>query len=209
MKTLAIAFLIFGYAILHCVLLTRDAEPQIHGSRQETVSKSAEQDNLSRKLKSYSERFELHYLRETTLPVGETEVRIWVGFGLFTPRCIVFNDTNKGFETTYLTLSSEDEVGKVNKETLVPKRMELLKFREFILNHAVLRMNLHPDKLHMADPDQEIIVVEIRSASDYKLAYYAVSSKSQDGKVVRDFLKVIENEFCRSIILDSAVACRM
>lgn len=56
-------------------------------------------------------------------------------------------------------------------------------------------IDLKPDDQHLADPDEEVIAIELKSGQRYDLVYYSVGTQSESGKSIIRLCRTIEKEF--------------
>jgi hypothetical protein len=107
------------------------------------------------------------------------------------PRCFVFRGGNDLRQASYLTIQDSTARTKV----LDSPRNGWPAFDQLLRDHKVtVPMELKPDD-QVADPDEEIIAIELKSGKQYDLVYYSLGSQSEDGKSVVRLCQTIENEF--------------
>lgn len=157
--------------------------------------------DILRRINLYSDQYGLTNLKDASLGEDESEVRIWVGFGLFAPRCFSFGKIKDKFEANFVSLKAVSGKTVVNKMSLLPVGKDWKIFDEYLNKHPIFEGNLTADKEHIADPDEEIIFVEIKQGKTYTFFHYSISTTSKDGILVVGLGEAAEKEFGISLIL--------
>jgi hypothetical protein len=149
-------------------------------------------DAVRAALKREGSKLNLEDLAELKLGPAENEIRVWVGLGVLVPRCFVFKSGNDLREASYLTI--QDSAART--EVLDPPHNGWPAFDRLLRAHKLTSpLELKPDAQYVADPDEEIIAIELKSGERYDLVYYSLGTQSEDGKSVVTLCQAIENEF--------------
>lgn len=139
-----------------------------------------------------SSKLNLKALREVHFDPADSEIRVWVGFGLYVPRCFVLrrvHDLNQAYLVT-----SQDSNAKLSP--LAAPQSGWPAFDQLLKDHKINSpIELKLDDEHLADPDEEVIAVEVKSGERYDLVYYPVGTQTEDGKKVITVCKTIEKDF--------------
>jgi len=134
----------------------------------------------------------------------ETETRVWVGFGLAYPRCVILRNLNGKQDALYIAPriiggnAALDVRGKVirAKVPLPPPKSGWAEFGRFLKSKGIESpLRLSPDKGHVPDPDQESIVVEQKSQGSYNMVFFPLYTESKDGEKALAVCRRIEQEF--------------
>ncbi len=156
---------------------------------------------IQRAIKRESLNLKINNLRDTVSD-AETEIRIWVGFGMAYPRCFIMKELSGRREAFYIapkTIGSKVEVqGEVPmvKRSLDSPKSGWNEFAQFTKKQGVdSPMKLSLDDQHVPDPDEESIAIEVKSHGPYKMVFYALSTKSEDGQKALQVCRKLEQEF--------------
>lgn len=134
----------------------------------------------------------LEDLKEVRLSPSESELRVWVGFGVLVPRCFVLKRGNGGHQALYLTVQDSS----VKPRPLTSPQGGWPEFDQVLKDHKVVSpIGLKPHDEFAGDPDEEIIAIELKSGDRYDLVHYSVGTQSQDGKTAISLCKSIEKAF--------------
>jgi hypothetical protein len=146
-------------------------------------------------------KLKINNLRDTASE-AETEIRIWVGFGMLYPRCFIMKELNGRREAFYIapkTIGGKKDVqGEVpmTKLSLESPKSGWNEFAEFIKKQGVdSPMKLSLDAQYLPDPDEESIAIESKSHGNYEIVFYTLSTKSEDGQKALQVCRKIEQEF--------------
>ena len=148
-------------------------------------------------IKRESLKLKIGNLKDTA-STGAKEIRIWITFGLITPRIFINKELNGKQEAFYI---SSKAVGKRAKIAMVqlplqPPTSGWNEFAEFMKNHGIdSPMKLSFDERYAPDPDEEAIAIEINSNGKYELVFYTLSTTSEDGHKALEVCRRIEQEF--------------
>lgn len=137
-------------------------------------------------------KLNLRDLREVHFDSADSEIRVWVGFGLFVPRCFVLRRVNDQYQASLITIQDSS----VKTSPLASPQNGWAAFDQLLKDHKITPpIQLKPDDEHLADPDEEVIAVEVKSGERYALVYYPVGTQTDDGKNVVTLCKTIEKDF--------------
>lgn len=144
-------------------------------------------------------KLKINNLRDTASE-AETEIRIWVGFGMLYPRCFIMKELNGRREAFYIAPNTNgDKTGGEVRMTKLPlgsPKSDWNKFAEFIKKQGVdSPMKLSLDAQYLPDPDEESIAIEAKSHGNYEMVFYTLSTKSEDGHKALEVCRKIEQEF--------------
>jgi hypothetical protein len=133
-----------------------------------------------------------------------TEVRILVGFGLAHPRYFILNSRNGTYEASLIT--AKVVAGKAvidEKGRLLSTRIPLSapssgwdNFEKFLKDQGIespIKLSLNDRDI--PDPDDEIIVIEVKSGSVYSMVFFPSNTESEDGKKAWAVWERIKQEF--------------
>lgn len=151
---------------------------------------------LQRGLKSASLELNLESLSESD---SDDQFRLWVGFGLLTPRCFILKRINGAEKATYHSVQRKRaaETALVNSATALKKpKSGWRSFDAFLKSKGVdSTINLTSDFDYPSDDDREIIVIEVRSRAAYEMVFFSTQAKSPDGVRALAVCHRIENDF--------------
>lgn len=131
---------------------------------------------------------------------AETEIRLWVGFGMLYPRCFIMKELNESRDAFYIAPKTNDIKTRrkvsIAKLSLEPPKSGWNEFAEFIKNQGIdFPMKLAFDDQYVPDPDEESIAIEVKSHGNYQMIFYTLSTKSEDGHKALAVCRRIEQEF--------------
>jgi hypothetical protein len=158
---------------------------------------------MLRQLAGLSKQAGIASLKDANLPAGQTEIRIWKGFGLTYPRCFILAITNGNAAASFLAPSVRGNKAVfrngnpvyVNTPLNAP-RSGWDSFLAYLREHGIRSsVDLAQDKRYMPDPDAEELVLESKNGSRHTMAYYHDSTASVDGKKAFDVCKQLRSEF--------------
>lgn len=161
-------------------------------------------ETLQYLLKQESLKLSIEDLREAKLSDGESEIRIWLGFGLAYPRCFMLRNLNGREEAAFIgpRKVSFDARSVGNAQVLMPKiplgppRIGWPQFDQLLKQQGFgSPIQLTLDESYTADPDEEIIVVEAKSGASYSMVFFPVFTESVDGRKALAVCKMIEQQF--------------
>lgn len=164
-----------------------------------TFASSSQSDIYERALKREAQELNLKNLSESN---ARDEVRLWVGFGLITPRCFVLKSEG-GIEkaTYYSTEPNPAETVRPKRGVKVVLPLKTPKsgwnhFRTFLKDNGVAApLRLTSDSDSLVDPDGEAIVIEVRSPRGYEMVFFPTTTKTPDGRKALGVCQKIESEF--------------
>lgn len=154
-------------------------------------------------LKGESAKLGIGSLRDSPDVVG-TEVRVLVGFGLAHPRCFILTTRNGKHEATLVAGKVIGGRAALNKEGNVLSTKVALhdpasgwdKLEEFLKDQGIespIKLSLDGDQL--SDPDEEQIVVEVKSGSVHSMVFFRLNTESEDGKKAWRIWERLKREF--------------
>lgn len=154
-------------------------------------------------VKSESAKLGVSSLNDSPEEPG-TEVRVLVGFGLAHPRYFILKNrsgTNEAFLITAKVVGGKaamDGKGGLlsTKITLSAPSSGWDEFERFLKDQGIESpIKLLLDDRDTPDPDQETIVVEVKSGSDYSMVFFPSNTESEDGKKAWAAWEKIKREF--------------
>ena len=164
-----------------------------------SVDSTVQRDIYQRALEKESQNFNLQNLSESN---SKDEVRVWVGFGLITPRLFILKRERGIDKATYYSIEpNPDKTVRPRRGVKVVLPLASPKsgwndFRTFLKANGVeASLKLTSDFDTLVDPDGESIVIEARSARGYEMVFLPRNSKSADGKKALAICHRIESEF--------------
>ena len=157
-------------------------------------------DEMLRKVAGLSKQAAIANLKDANLPHGYTEIRIWKGFGLTYPRCFVLSLTNGNPSASFVApaVVGNKVVFRNGKPVYANTPLGWPHsgwddFLDYLKRHGIgSSINLALDKRYVADPDSEVLVLEMKTGSRYTMAYYNDSTATVDGKKAFDVCKHID-----------------
>jgi hypothetical protein len=160
-------------------------------------------DEMLRRVAGLSKQTRVANLKDVNLRDDQTEIRIWKGFGLISPRCFIIVIANGKPAASFVTAKVVDNRGVFQNGNLVyintplnAPRSGWDNFITYLHGHGIRSsINLVLDKRYMPDPDSEELVLEMKTGSRHTMAYYNDSTATADGKKAFDVCKQIRNEF--------------
>lgn len=177
-------------------ILQEEIEP--HWINNINLHKEGEKqdDSISKEIGSLSNIAGLENLRNIDVNQSDYELRIWVGFGNFSPGSFIFRKVNSDFDSHYISFSHLGNEKKVTKKKLNLSQKALSNFYYNLKNNGFLpTMKFYKDKNHISDPDEAIIVVEIKQNQKYKMFWFPGSTSSRQGQKIFKLIDKVENLF--------------
>jgi len=166
---------------------------------QGNLEANADYRLFRRAVKTESQKLALKDLNESD---SRDEVRLWVGFGLITPRCFILKREGGSDSATYYSTEPDPAAtAPARKTSLVTLTLKAPKsgwndFEAFLRAKGVDSIiNLIADVDYSADPDSEAIVIEVKSHAGYNMVFFPANTKSPDGRKAIEVCHKIENEF--------------
>ena len=132
------------------------------------------------------------------------EVRVLVGFGLAHPRYFILTSRRGTHEASLITAKVVGGKAVIDKKgRLLSTKMVLSapssgwdEFERFLKDQGIESpIKLSLDDVDIPDPDQEIIVVEVKSGSVYSMVFFPSNTESEDGKKAWAVWERIKREF--------------
>ena len=179
------------------------AEQQENESLKKEGHLGSQLDDMQREIKRESAKLRIQSLKEDSAN-PRPETRIWVGFGLFYPRCLILKGA--AGKRTAVYLGTNEGAGPAAKGA---KSRDLIthtvldvpisgwdKVDRFLIDQGIeslLKLSL--DNEHVPDPDEEIIVVEVKSGTLYSMVFFSPSPGNADGRKVVAVCRMVEREF--------------
>ena len=154
-------------------------------------------------LKHESERLRIKNLSDSGSDSG-TETRIWVAFGLRYPRCLILKSIDKKkAKAVYITangirggVATTPEGGFIHQNTLGAPKAGWDNLDKFLKDQGVSSpIQLSLDEQHLDDPDEESIVIEVKSGTQYSLVFFSRYTETADGRKAVAVCQRIEEEF--------------
>ncbi len=133
-----------------------------------------------------------------------TEFRLYIGFGLFFPRCFIYRSLDNKREALLIDAKVRnnkavfDSTGKIQPETkvLAGPVSGWESFEKALADNGVgYTISLKFDVYDIVDPDEGSIVLELRSEQGYSAVSYTSDNDSEDSKKARRICELVEKEF--------------
>lgn len=151
---------------------------------------------ISMEIQDYSQEIGLSNLEGTSFANNDYEVRIWVGFSLFTPRLFLFHQNSRESLASYYAADSASRKIQYNKTSLNKPKSGWNNFRQYLIEQQIsLTKKPYPKKEKFIDPDEELVVIEMKTKDDYLLVAYLIRTINPRGKKVLDICRKVEKEF--------------
>jgi hypothetical protein len=196
----SIFILLFGY---RCSSETNVISPSPTPTPAATVppmEMRLREEDMRRDLQDQVTWAKLTDLAQVSLPLGQFEIRIWVGFdGMETPG-FVFRSGETGKNAALISARFIRRGGKV---TVTPVRTELAaprsgwsSFEGYLKDQGLTNpLKFSPDNIHIVDPDEGSIVIETKSDSAYSMVFFPLGTETEDGKRALQICRKVEQEF--------------
>jgi hypothetical protein len=187
--------LLFGSQPLSCF-----AQGNISPDRQKDLQR---QYQVARKaIKHESERLRINDLSNVTL-TDEVETRLWVAFGEAYPRCLILKKSKTDNTAVYVKVTgvsggvaTTPEGGFIHQDKLGPPKTGWDALVNFITGQGVTSpIQLTLDSQHLTDPDEEFLVVEVKSGSVYSMVFFSLYTETADGRKALTVCHRVEEEF--------------
>jgi hypothetical protein len=182
-----------GYGLFMSQVPTSVAQAAVDVNKQNEIVQTS--------LKEESIKLNLQPLTENQ---SQDEIRFWVGFGLITPRCFTLKRVKGAEESMYYATTSKRlpdavplryQVENIATALASPKS-GWTNLNGFLKTNGIdYPVGLKSDFNYLADPDGEMIVIEIKSAGAYSMVFFPTNTESPDGLKARSVCKKIEDEF--------------
>jgi hypothetical protein len=154
------------------------------------------QKTSSMGIKAYSQAIGLPDLEQTSFENNDFEVRIWVGSGLFKPRLFLFRQNSSKNFASYYNYGSIPENTRLNEAFLDAPKSGWSNLEQYLSEQEInLNKRSYPENDKFSDPDEEIVVIEMKNKNGYLLASYPVRTTNARGKKVIALCRKIEKEF--------------
>ena len=163
----------------------------------------AKQEAMLRAIKREAIWSKLRNLKEVSLRPGDSETRVWVGFALMNTPCFILKEVNGQKSAVFISAKVSRRESSDRKPRVLPVHTVLsapqsgwLEFDKYLKEQGVeypLRLSL--DDKHTGDPDEETLVIEIKSGSMYSMIFFPVFTETADGKRALEVCRKIEQEF--------------
>jgi hypothetical protein len=137
-------------------------------------------------------------------PGSGTEVRVLIGFGLLYPRCFILNNRSRKNEATFIAAQAKGNNTVIkDKGRLLTTSVKLDApvsgwddFDKFLNDHGIgAPIKLSLDSHQTSDPDEELLVIEIKLGSEYSMVFFSPQTQTEDGKKAWQVCDGIEREF--------------
>ena len=150
---------------------------------------------MQRGIRNEAGKIRIKNLEDTADGPG-TEIRVWVGFGLLYPRCFIMTERNGRREAFHITAKRSANMISTPKLLLASPKSGWNEFTNFIKQHGIdLPLKLSLDKQSEFDPDEEAIVIEVKSNGKYEMVFYDYSNTSPDGRTAIAVCRKLDQEF--------------
>lgn len=213
MRATILTFTIVALASLcyQCSQHSKIVNPQSNGATQSPGPSSGIENDVRRKalqdqveiigrvIKRESQKLKINNLRDAASE-AETEIRVWIGFGMLYPRCFILKERNQRRKAVYIAPKTNGtKMGPevpITKLSLESPRSGWNEFAEFIKKQGIdSPMKLSLEDQYVPDPDEESIAIEVKSQGNYEMVFYTLSTKSEDGQKALQVCQKIEQEF--------------
>lgn len=158
-------------------------------------------------LKAASETLEVSNLRDTDVG-SNTQIRIWTGFGLSYPHCMIIEPYQKAMFVGPMIVDDRgvdkrDGSPAIEKTVFGAPRSGWEKFLDYLRQQGIdLPSPLKIDDPPIIVPDGHSIAIEIKRDQQYGMVHYSVFSKSKDGQKAFAVCHTIEKEFGVRLVCD-------
>jgi len=143
-------------------------------------------------------------LKDVALQPEESETRVWVGFALMNTPCFILKDVNGQKSAVFISAKvSRPASASDRKPRVLPVHTVLSapssgwpEFDRYLKEQGVeypLRFSF--DNRHSGDPDEESIVIEMKSGANYSMVFFPLFTETADGKRALEVCRKIEQEF--------------
>jgi hypothetical protein len=216
MKSLAATVVFFGFLSLasHCSLTSTDSSralSQNNGAEQERKSdigtnggKELHQQFLAmeKELDRATRKLGLERLSDSVNT--RDEIRIWVGFGIILPRCLILIRTPAISQAIFLTprvrggRADLDRNGDViyQKQILNAPKSGWYNLGNFLHDQGIgSPLRLAQKRPYTLDPDEAFIAIEAGSGSTYSMVFFPTANEERDAKTALDTCRRLESEF--------------
>ena len=156
-------------------------------------------ERISQELAKFSQNAGLVSLKSSTLPATTTEIRIWRGGGLVYPRAFMLKVYNKHGQASLVDVSKGRSAKYQLTSLGTPSsgwQSLIEKLENFGIDSAVW---LKLDPTYRPDPDEEMIVLEVKRGNDYSFVFYLDSTTTDDGKKAFEVCRLLEDEFGKKL----------
>lgn len=180
------------------------------GSPSPTQPRNDDQDKLKNRYQMFlqlldreSAKLKMASLR-TRASDDATEIRLWVGFGLLFPRCVVIRRLQDRREAIFVGPSVIGDRAAMDRSgNVIPAKKDLgvpksgwPDLDQFLKQNGIdSTIALAPDVQSIAVPDGESIVIEAKSKDEYSMTSFSVYSTSEDARKALEVCRHIEGEF--------------
>jgi hypothetical protein len=215
MKNLAATVVLFGFLSLtsHCSLRSTDNSSALNQNKGVAQKHTIDETNGDEELRKQYVAMEkevgraardlgLETLSESSNP--RDEIRVWIGFGIIVPKCLVMTRIQDASEARFLApkvragnaeLDSKGDVVYA-KNILAPPKSGWQKLYSFLNEQGISSpMRLVPDPHHIVDPDETYIVIEAHSGTAYSMVFFPKVAEETDAKKALAVCRTLESEF--------------
>lgn len=142
-------------------------------------------------------------LKNANLSVAQTELRLWMGLGLITPRCFILKTDNGKPSASFVSSKISGNRAVFHKGKLVYLNKALNgphsgwpNFLAYLKQNGIeSSIELAPEKRYEPYPDAEVLILEMKTGSRHTLAHYIDSTVAKDGKKAFAVCEKVQNEF--------------
>ena len=162
------------------------------------------EEALQDELKSLASKLHLPNLKETELD-NAIEIRIWTGFGIFSPRCFVLKQNNGKYKALYVEprfIGDKPELDAKGDQLINTIVMDAPisgweEFDNFLKEQGIdspMKLSLDDEPTEDAS-DAGAVAVEVKSGKEYSAVVFSILSKSADSQKVSKVCQKIKQEF--------------
>lgn len=167
--------------------------------RGQTQNKSEKIRIAEETLKRNSKSFGLKNLKETPIAPSDLKIRIWSDQEILL-HCLIISKNRDDWKASFLT--GEFKGGKLkllkkqSQENLSPKSDWKNLSDLFVDKNIGFPFPYElDDSDEVLEPDEGILVLEIKQGENYGLAFYRKFSDTNDGKTIIELCKLLQDEF--------------
>lgn len=163
--------------------------PQVQAHRPES-----EYESMLRAIQRESKKLGLRSLSEAAAS-SAPEVRIWVGFGLAYPRCLVLK-LDKGQEAAMFYTARRGKQTTITGSSLNPPKSGWAALKTLLKERGITSpLTFALDDKQIPDADEELLAIEIASRGSYSMVFFPTVTQTSDGKRALEVCKTLEREF--------------
>jgi len=132
------------------------------------------------------------------------EIRIWVGFGIILPTCLVLTRTGNASQATFVAPKLGADKAELDSKGHVIYAKNILGspksgwegLHRFLKEQGIgSPMRLAPERHYTIDPDETFIAIEVRSGAEYCMVFFPTVDEETDAKKALGACRRLQSEF--------------